>query len=194
MRPPVLRPEATTNSTLTWGEFLEAGWVREYRHTHQVPLQTLRRYLADRRERDGKRYPLAYRQPFVIAGPSLAETADTGTDNLVVSRYPDGQMVLDPRAKAFVSHVVFADIGDAAANKIAAQWLPAPTRFPDVKVDPLRSSGRPTVDGIRTEILHEFVTAGDAVPQLAKIYEMEPSLIRQATDFEQWCAEEIRAA
>ena len=37
-------------------------------------------------------------------------------------------------------------------------------------------------------------TAGDAVPQLAKIYEMEPSLIRQATDFELWSVQEIRAA
>ncbi|MGH8910680.1 MAG: DUF433 domain-containing protein, partial [Egibacteraceae bacterium] len=40
-RPPVLRPEPTGSNAVTWGEYVEAGYLREYRR-RQVPLQHLR--------------------------------------------------------------------------------------------------------------------------------------------------------
>ena len=39
---PVIRPEPTGEDILTWGEFVELGYLREYRKKEGVPLQRLR--------------------------------------------------------------------------------------------------------------------------------------------------------
>ena len=38
---PVIRPEPTGDDLVTWGEFVELGYLREYRRKG-VPLQRLR--------------------------------------------------------------------------------------------------------------------------------------------------------
>ena len=35
--PPVLRPEPTGSHVVTWGEFVEAGYLREYRASRSAP-------------------------------------------------------------------------------------------------------------------------------------------------------------
>ena len=39
---PIIRPEATGPDRVTWAEFTEAGLLRQYRRTHQVPMTELR--------------------------------------------------------------------------------------------------------------------------------------------------------
>ena len=55
---PGIREERTGSDTITWGEFVEAGYLREYR-AKQVTLQYLRPVIAILREELGVRYPLA---------------------------------------------------------------------------------------------------------------------------------------
>lgn len=63
-RPPVLRDEASGDPTLTWGEFVEAGLLREYR-IRDVSLQHLRVVIDILRDKFGVPYPLAHFRPFV---------------------------------------------------------------------------------------------------------------------------------
>ncbi len=67
---PVIREEPTSDDTVTWGEFVEAGYLREYR-AEQVTLQYLRPVIAILREELGVRYPLATLKPYT-SGRNLA--------------------------------------------------------------------------------------------------------------------------
>jgi hypothetical protein len=62
--PPVLRPQATGSDIVTWGEFVEAGYLREYRRL-RVSLQSLRPFILALRESLGVPYPLAHARPWV---------------------------------------------------------------------------------------------------------------------------------
>jgi hypothetical protein len=54
--PPVIRPEPTGSGTVTWGEFVEAGFLRG-------SLQRLRPVIDKLREDFGVPYPLAHFKP-----------------------------------------------------------------------------------------------------------------------------------
>ena len=55
---PVIRPERTGDEVVTWGEFVELGYLREYRR-EDVPLQRLRPVIEELRRALGTPYPLA---------------------------------------------------------------------------------------------------------------------------------------
>lgn len=177
--PPVIRPEPTNSKVLTWGEFLETALVTEYRRPPSVPLVALRRYLQQRRAIERKRYPLAYWRSY---DPTSQNPADTSSNLLFLGS--ENKTRLHPKAESFLSHAQFTTTETSDSHKIIFRWLPEPEKFPAVKVDPLYSSGIPTIRGIKTEILHEMVTAGDSVERLAEIYEIESQLVQQASDYE----------
>lgn len=62
---PVIRPEQTGNDSVTWGEFVEAGYLRECSVRHRVSLQQLRPVVQMLRGRLGVPYPLAHAKPYV---------------------------------------------------------------------------------------------------------------------------------
>ncbi|HUF14806.1 MAG TPA: hypothetical protein VMQ46_02845 [Acidimicrobiia bacterium] len=84
--PPVIRMEATGASTVTWGEFVEAGFLREYRKARS--LQLLRPVIDTLREEFDAPYPLAHFKPFVGPGLQLTleaqRTADLPDDLAIV--------------------------------------------------------------------------------------------------------------
>lgn len=59
---PVIRDERSGSDTVTWGEFVEAGYLREYR-AKQVTLQYVRPVTTILRDELGVRYPLATLKP-----------------------------------------------------------------------------------------------------------------------------------
>ncbi|MBU1866131.1 MAG: DUF433 domain-containing protein, partial [Actinobacteria bacterium] len=61
--PPILRTQPTGSSDLTWGEFIEAGYLREYRR--DLPLQRLRPLVEALRAELNTPHPLATAQPLV---------------------------------------------------------------------------------------------------------------------------------
>ena len=63
--PPVIREHTTGNDIVTWGEFVELGYLREYRR-QGVPLQRLRPVIDELRERLDTPYPLATAQPYAL--------------------------------------------------------------------------------------------------------------------------------
>src|ERR1700693_3906551 len=63
---PVIRVEPRGDrAAVTWAEFIEAGLLREYRRTHNVPMAELRAFIDVVRDRYGASYPLAHHRPFV---------------------------------------------------------------------------------------------------------------------------------
>lgn len=61
--PPVVRPEPSGSDIVTWGEFVELGYLREYRR--DVALQRIRPVLARLREFYDSPYPLATHKPWI---------------------------------------------------------------------------------------------------------------------------------
>ena len=66
----MVREDPTGSDIVSWGEFVELGYLREYRNKG-VPLQQLRPVIDKLRERYGTPYPLANHKPFVGPGRKL---------------------------------------------------------------------------------------------------------------------------
>jgi len=75
---PVIREEHTGDELVTWGEFVEAGYLREYR-AKRVSLQYLRPVIAQLRAALGARYPLATLRPYT-SGKQLALEVQNDVD------------------------------------------------------------------------------------------------------------------
>src|SRR3954470_24340376 len=67
---PVLRPEPTGSRDMTWGEVVEARYLRAYRQK-SVSMQQLRPFISRLREEFGVPYPLAHFKPFIGEGRRL---------------------------------------------------------------------------------------------------------------------------
>jgi len=179
---PVIREERTSDDTVTWGEFVEAGYLREYR-AKQVSLQYLRPVIALLRKELGVRYPLATLKPYT-SGRSLAlEVQKTvGLDpalNIVILGR-DGTLQLADPAQAFLEKVDFAGEG----NQDATRLYPLGRSVP-VVLDPERSFGEPTLPtGVRTEILAELIDAGEEPDRVAAVYKVNTNDVAAAVRYE----------
>jgi len=180
--PPVLRTSATGSGTVTWGEFVEAGFLREYRR-HRVSLQKLRAFIDALRDSLGVPYPLAHSRPFVGEGRRLLLNAQQGaglSGHPLVYEPISGQIVLDGRIEEFVQSIDFAS---PAEGEWAERVHPLGKTSP-VVIDPRISFGSPTVKGIRTEALAELVEAGEDPVDVAREYGLDPAAVRSATAYE----------
>ena len=176
---PVLRPKSTGRRTLTWGEFVEAGLLRQYRTNH-LPMAELRVFISALRDELGVPYPLAHARPFMSRRDLLwgaQQRAQLPTSEALVSER-DGQYLLLPAADAFLQRVDFAG-GDTARR-----WRPA-SELEDVVLDPEHRFGAPTIAGIRTRTLWEAVRDTDDVNATADLYGLMPQQVHQALAFEE---------
>lgn len=180
MYPPVIRDHSTGVDTVTWGEFVEAGYLREYR-AKQVSLQYLRPVIGLLRERLNVQYPLATLRPYA-SGRELAlevqQLVGLDPDLSIVIIGRDGSLRLADPAASFMEKV------DFAGGDIAERLFPLGRDVP-VVLDPERSFGEPTVPGgVRTEVLAELVDAGEEPEHLAEIYSLPVGDVRQAVEYE----------
>lgn len=183
--PPVIRPGPTGSTTVTWGEFVEAGYLREYRRRHRVPLQHLRQVIDALRGEFGVPYPLAHFKPLVGPGRQLVLELEQRLDvpsALRMVATVDGQQLLTPAAESFLERVEFAEEEPYWAERI----YPAGKESP-VVIDPEFNFGAPTIDGISTEVLTEMVDAGEPIEEVADDYGLSPTRLRKALAYE-WAA------
>ena len=162
--PPVLREESTGSPELTWYEFIEAGWLREYRR--HINLRRLRPLVSALREEFQVLNPLATIQPFVGPGRTLVRNLQNQLDIpeelwMVIG---SGQLALTKESDAFFKRVRFH--GPTGA---AEMYIVMPAEEP-VILDPMKSFGVPTVNGIRSETLSELALAGDPYDMIIDIY------------------------
>ena len=179
--PPVIRAEPTGSGNVTWGEFVEAGFLREYRRARS--LQRLRPVIDKLREDFGVPYPLAHFQPFVGPGLELTlaaqQSAQLSDDLIIVHEIMSGQLLLAHRAEDFLRRVDFDPAGDQSAQRIRPAGPDSP-----VVIDPEYSFGAPTVRGIKTEVLSELIEAGEPVEAVADDYSLELEDLKAAIAYE----------
>lgn len=166
--PPVIRPSSTGGAEVTWGEFVELGYLREYRRKG-VSLQHLRPVIAALRDELGTPYPLATAEPYIEGRElvlKLQDANDLPSSIAIVIR--SGQsLILTPETERFLKKVVFdpPDVGDVCRLYPAGETSP-------VVIDPLRRFGEPTLDGVAVERLWELHDAGESVKEIAAAYDM----------------------
>jgi len=187
---PVLREEPTGEADMSWGEVVEARYLRAYR-AKNVPMQRLRPFIADMRQEFGVPYPLAHFKPFASGRRLMLEVQEhrhLPEALRAVYEVSTGQLILDPRAAGFLDRVDFADTGEQEALRIRPAGKESP-----VVIDPMISSGASTVRGTRTEILAEQASAGIPVDEIAEDFLMPVELVKAALSYE-WAPDTAAAA
>lgn len=177
---PVIRPEPTGSGSVTWGEFVEAGLLRQYRREHRVKLGALRDFIDQTRDRLGAPYPLAHQRPYVGAGQTLVQEIqhDVGLDaDLCLVAVANDQLVLTPAAEAFVTRVEWDD-------DLAVAWRPHDDPASPVRMRPTQRFGLPSVRGIKTEVLWEQVETGVDFSEVADDYDLGVDDVRWAWSYE----------
>jgi len=179
---PVLRESATGSTDLTWGEFVEARYVRSYRREHNVPLHALRGFILEMRRALGVSYPLAHLRPWIGEGQRLLLAAQIAVDlpEELWSVYEptSGRTLLTSPAESFLKVVQF-DEDDGVARRLRPSGELSP-----VVIDPEVRFGAASVRGISTAALRELVDAGDPVGLVAEDYGLGLDDIVAALDFE----------
>ena len=169
---PLIRDVPTGSWDVTWGEFVEAGFLSGYRYT-QLPMERLRPLMRDLRERLHTKYPLAEAHPLYSDGRELL-WQEQSRHNLaqelllvVHGREDQGyQLVLTEVAKAFVERVEF----EPDAKGVAARWFPLGRQNRRIRLDPQVAFGLPAIDGVRTESIVELADAGETVEAIGDVY------------------------
>jgi uncharacterized protein (DUF433 family) len=176
---PVIRVEPCGDrAAVTWGEFLEAGLLREYRRKN-VPMLELRDFIDKVRDRYGVPYPLADLRPYVGGRELLVEAQNESgldADFCLVALVRD-QPVLTSVADSFVQRVTWD--GD-----VAAEWRPHDDRHSPVRMDPNVRFGLPAIDGVRTEVLWEHSESGETDEDIASEFDMPVDSVRWALAYE----------
>ena len=131
--PPILRPEVIDRRSVTWAEFIEAGWLSTYRRRAKVPMKELRAFIEDLRQRTQVPYPLAHAQP-LVSGKSLVmeaqEAAGLEAEFCLVVPFQN-QLMLSYSGEMFLDRVVWE--GDLAVGwKVHSVKSPVMVR-PDVR-------------------------------------------------------------
>ncbi len=186
---PVIRVEPRGHRAgVTWGEFLEAGLLHQYRRK-QVPMLELRDFIDQIRSKTGTLYPLADRRPYV-GGKHLLEEAqnESGLETeFCLIATVRGQLVLTPTAKEFYERVTWD--GD-----LPAAWRPHDDRQSPVRMDPKIRFGLPAIGGVSTEVLWEHSEAGETEQDIAGEFELPVASVRWGLAYETSARTPARAA
>jgi uncharacterized protein (DUF433 family) len=176
---PVIRVKTRRSRTVTWAEFIEAGWLREYRRAARVPMVELRTFIDLLRDKFGVPYPLADRRPLVSGRQLLydAQTAAQLAAGYCLVAVVDQQLLLTPPGDAFLRRVEWD--GD-----IAVGYRPDPNEDSPVRVLPDVRFGRPSVKGISTEAIWERAEVGEDVEAIAQVYSLGVPDVRWALAYE----------
>lgn len=183
---PVVRIEATGNEVVTWGEFVEARLLAEYRRGGALMIN-MHRSVERLRAELNTRYPLAHAHTWIQPeGRELIRRiqldANIPASYLLVMARND-QLVLSHQAETFIESVDFSTrITD---DPVVERVFPRPD-LKDVVFDPLRKSGLPVISGrgIPTAVIAEQVRAGDSVASIAEAYELTRSQVDSAIRYE----------
>jgi uncharacterized protein (DUF433 family) len=176
---PIIRPQTTGDSLVTWGEFVETRLLSEYRGAG-FRIGKLRAVVTELRVQLGD-YPLAKAQPFLeTVGQEMVlaiqESLSLDDDLLLVVLGSNGQLMLTDKAQEFVQAVEY-DHGQAVRLRPDGEE-------PSVVIDPLRASGDPAVRAVPTAVIAEQARAKDSPEWLAELYQLDLDQVMAAIRFE----------
>lgn len=186
--PPVIRPERTGDEIVTWGEFIEARLLAEYRDAG-VPLIRMRPAVEKLREELNTRYPLASAKTWLdVEGRELVRRVqdDVGLNRrlyLVVVRSDQHLLDWSPQAEEFRRSLHWGQAHPGPEKRIIDSLSPDPS-IPDVVVNPLQRFGEPSTHGVPTEIIRELYVAGDPIEMIAELYSLPRPIVEAAVRYE----------
>jgi len=189
---PVIRSRPVDSpDVVRWAEFVEAGFLREYR-TRGVSLQHLRPMIERMREAFRVPYPLAHFKPLVDdASKQLVLTLQDEVgleESECLVRLNNWQVQWAEPVQKFLKKAQF----DAAG--IARTIRPLGPESP-VEINPELSFGVPQIGGIRTEVIGEALASGETVEEIAKGWRLRRADVKAALRWEDTLAERrMRAA
>ena len=169
---PVLRAAATGSKVVTWGEFVEARYLREYRRTLGAKLSNIREFIQYLRTELDVSYPLARARPWV--GPDrhlfvvAQDEAGLPSELWAAIEPHTGVTMLLPPAEAFLERVEFDDDQTGMVVRLRPDGQDSP-----VVIDPEVRFGSPAVHGIPTDALAEQVRAGDSIESIVQDFSLE---------------------
>ena len=182
---PILRDEVRDTEWATWGEFVETRILAEYRE-QEIPTVRLRGAVQVLRERFQVSYPLAHIQPYLEADAGELVIAAkhlglSGEDERLVVR--TGQLLLSEPSRSLINR---ARISYEADSKVVAE-LPIDSDFPEIVINPDRSSGQPTVVGRRVSVatLAGMVASGEDRADVAADYNLSLAQVDAAVRYAQ---------
>lgn len=179
---PIIREQAKGgHPPVTWSEFIECGWLRQYRRVNGVPMAELRAFITRMRESYQVPFPLAHFKPFanqrqLVLLREVQSEVGLDPDFCLVAEV-SGQLVLTAAADSFVHRVDWADDEPVA-------WRPHDDPESPVRLLPDVRFGRPSIRGISTEVLWEQVESGIGVDEVAEDYGLTANDIRWAVSYE----------
>lgn len=182
--PPVVREVPTSSDLVTWGEFVELGYLREYRHAG-VSLQSLRPVIAALREHYDTPYPLGVAKPYVSDRELVMRLQQQhGVDRSVWMVLASGQGILDLADGAANFHRKIEFDPNYLAHRLAFAGKASP-----VRIDPEVAFGMPAVRSVSTERLFELWSVSDQsdrdISRLAEAYELPADDVRAAISYEE---------
>lgn len=172
---PIIRPTPLGRRTLSWAEFIEAGWLRAYRQ-NRVPMPELRAFIEYLRDELQVPYPLAHRKP-LVSGRSLVLKAQEASQLARYYHLVDEVGMLTFPGLSFLNRVTWN--GDLAEG-----WRPAEDPESTVLVQPDVRFGRPAVGGVSTIALYELAEEGASREELAEEFDLSPADVRWALSYE----------
>lgn len=180
---PVIRVDRGPDDLVTWGEFVEAAYLREYRK-RGVKLDELRALMSTVRSQLGVRYPLAHQQYYVgqralVLAAHEQAGIETSLFYVVATRKRKDQLVLadGESTEPFITRVEFD-------HDVVARMHPDGASSP-VVIDPQRNFGVPIVHGIRAEAIAEAFLAGEPIEYIQQLWNLTVEQVRAAVDWQQ---------
>lgn len=178
---PILREASKDTEWATWGEFVEARILAEYRDL-DIPTGRLRATVAGLRDRFGVSHPLAHERPYLAAEAGEIvidrERLDPdGEPGLVVIR--TGQMLLSERGREVITRAALTR--DANGHNVVAE-LRVDEQFPDIVVSPDRRGGEPTITGRRIAVttIAGLASTGEDISDIAADFGLSKQQVKAA--------------
>jgi uncharacterized protein (DUF433 family) len=185
---PILRREHTETEWVTWGEFVEARILAEYRD-NKIPTIRLRAAVEDLREIFDLPYPLASLRPYLeyktnefVVERSPTAPADDDAEHAMM-RLRDRQLLIGDRRSWDVIHRATLAV-DETGERVVAELEPD-REFSGIVVNPGRHGGEPTFAGRRVSIavIAGMAAAGERHEDLAASYGLSLADIDSAIRF-----------
>lgn len=179
---PILRVSARDTQWVTWGEFVEARMLAEYRNRNKVPIARQREAIERLRAMFNLRYPLAHLRPFMSTfDHDLTMTGpEVGLPDTEISIRTGQALLGDARWLAEAATLSHDDLEDAVIVE-----LPADKEFPGIVINPTRYSGQPTFVGRRVSpvTIAGMANNGERPEDLAADFGLSLQQVRDAVAY-----------
>jgi uncharacterized protein (DUF433 family) len=178
--PRIIEPPQDPAHRLSFWNLLELQALRALRAIHEVKIPLVREALEVSEKEYGIEHLLIHEDLRTLAG------------ELFIERY--GDLIHLGRGSRLVLGSLWAkladriDFGKDGLGMRLRPWLPNAPEIKTILLDPAVAFGRPTLKGIRVDVLHSRFEGGEDAQSIADDFDLHPDEVEQAIRFDQLAA------